>query len=61
MSKRAALKALSWEGLSNSVCFFIAYLIFGNIGECLLFTLACVALKIVGYYLHELAWEKEKA
>lgn len=56
--KRSWLKALSWEGISNAVCFFIAYMIFGNIGECLVFTLACVVLKVVGYYWHERIWER---
>jgi len=56
MNKRSIYKAISWEGLSNAVVFIMAYAIFGNIGECAAFVLACVALKIVGYYYHERWW-----
>jgi len=57
MNKRSWLKALSWEGLSNTVAFGLAYLFFGHAWDCLLFTVVIVALKIVGYYWHERIWE----
>ena len=49
---------MSWECMSNLVCFALAYMMFGHIGECLVFTMVCVVLKIVGYYLHERWWEE---
>jgi uncharacterized membrane protein len=54
--KRKLLKAISWEAASNAVCFVLAYFVFGNIGECLVFTVACVAIKLVMYYYHECLW-----
>lgn len=57
MNKRSAAKAVSWEGLSNLVCLGLAYIMFGNFGDCLAFTAICIALKAVGYYWHERFWE----
>ena len=57
MNSRIARKAVSWECMSNLVCFALAYMMFGHIGECLVFTVVCVVLKIVGYYLHGKWWE----
>jgi uncharacterized membrane protein len=56
-TKRTIYKALSWETSSNLVCLGIAYLVWGNIGSCILFTLVCVAIKLAGYCLHEMLWE----
>lgn len=55
--KRKLLKAVSWETSSNLVCLGMAYAMFGDIGSCLVFTAICVAIKIVGYCLHESLWE----
>ena len=60
MRRRAVYKAISWETISNVVCLGIAYCMFGHLGDCILFTLACIALKLVGYYYHEGIWEKIK-
>jgi uncharacterized membrane protein len=58
MNRRAVYKAISWEGISNAVCFAIAYCVFGNLGDCLGFTLACVVFKVAGYYTHERLWDR---
>ena len=58
MHNRTIIKTLSWETISNTGCFLLAYLLFGNIGECLLFTFACVGLKAIGYYWHERWWDR---
>jgi len=56
--KRTLAKALSWETLSNLVCFVLAYIIFGNIGGCVIFTLVCFFLKLTMFYLHERLWHQ---
>jgi len=58
MRYRTIQKAVSWEIISNAACFGLAILVFGNLGSCLVFTGACVALKLVMYYYHEMLWEK---
>lgn len=55
---RTITKAVTWETLSNSVCFLIAYLIFGKVGDCLIFTVICTLLKLVLFYYHERLWHK---
>ncbi len=54
------IKAISWEFFSNILCFFLAYLMFGNIGTCLVFTGICVAFKIILFYIHESLWSKNQ-
>jgi len=56
--KRTFVKALSWETFSNLVCFGLAYLMFGNIGDCAIFTTICFVVKLFLFYLHERAWHQ---
>ncbi len=52
------LKAISWEFLSNIICLFLAYLMFGNFCSCLIFTIICIVVKVLLFYVHELLWQK---
>ena len=57
---RTFLKGLSWETISNVLCFGIAYLVFGNIGGCAVFIVICFLVKLVLFYYHERIWHKLK-
>lgn len=54
---RIAWKALSWETLAGVFCLGLAYLFFGHLNECLVFTLVCFVFKLVLFYWHEKLWE----
>lgn len=56
--KRSFAKAVSWESFSNLVCFALAYMTFGNLGGCAVFTLICFIVKLVLFYWHERAWHQ---
>jgi uncharacterized membrane protein len=53
------LKAISWEFVSNLICFYLAFLMFGNFYSCLIFTIICIVVKILLFCLHELLWKKD--
>lgn len=55
---RSFVKALSWETFSNTVCFGIAYMMFGNIGGCAIFTAICFIVKLILFYGHERIWHQ---
>ena len=54
--KRTLTKAVSWEITANVPCLWLAWFIFGNFGGCVVFTLACVLLKILIFIPHENIW-----
>ena len=54
---RIAWKALSWETFSGLFCLGLAYLFFGHLSECLVFTALCFVFKLVLFYYHEKMWE----
>jgi uncharacterized membrane protein len=56
--KRTVTKALTWETFSNLVCFGLAYLMFGNIGGCAVFTAICFIVKLILFYEHERVWHQ---
>jgi len=56
--KRTFFKGLSWESLSNSVCFGLAYLVFGNLGGCAIFTGICFVVKLILFFGHERLWHQ---
>lgn len=56
--KRSIAKAISWETFSNAVCLGLAYAIFGDIGDCLVFTAVCFAVKLVLFYYHDCLWHR---
>jgi len=56
--KRTFVKALSWETISNLVCFGLAYLIFGDVGGCAIFTIICFIIKLFLFYEHERIWHQ---
>jgi len=56
--KRSVAKAISWETFSNLVCGGLAYMMFGNLGGCVAFTLICFVLKVVMFYWHERLWHR---
>ena len=56
--ERTLLKAFSWESISNLVCFALAYLVFGSLGGCAIFTLVCFAVKLVLFLVHERLWHQ---
>mgnify|MGYP000937837228 CR=1 FL=1 len=56
--QRSIIKALSWETLSNLVCFGLAYATFGNLGGCAVFTAVCFVVKLILFYWHERAWHQ---
>lgn len=56
--KRTIVKAISWETFSNLVCFGMAYKMFGNIGNCLIFTGVCIVVKVFLFYYHERIWHQ---
>jgi uncharacterized membrane protein len=56
--KRSIVKAISWESFSNLVCFGLAYLTFGNLGGCAVFTGVCFLVKLVLFYWHERVWHQ---
>ena len=56
--KRVILKSITWETFSNLVCFALAFVMFGNLGGCALFTVIAIAVKLVLFYGHERLWEQ---
>ena len=56
--KRIIAKAVIWETISNLVCFGLAFVMFGNIGGCIIFSLMCFVLKLVMFYYHERVWSR---
>ena len=56
--RRSVLKALSWETFSNLVCFGLAYVMFGNLGGCAVFTAVCFIVKLILFYYHERLWHQ---
>jgi uncharacterized membrane protein len=54
---RALLKALSWEISSTAIVGVLAWLMFGNLGMCLVFSVVAFIIKVVLYVLHEKLWE----
>jgi uncharacterized membrane protein len=50
-------KAVSWEVVSSVVCLGLAYICFGSIGSCLVFTGVTLLIKLVMFYYHEQIWE----
>ena len=46
------------ETFSNLVCFGLAYVMFGNLGDCAIFTVIAIAVKLVLFYGHERIWEQ---
>jgi uncharacterized membrane protein len=55
---RSFAKGFSWETFSNLVCFGMAYMMFGNLGGCAIFTLICFVVKLVLFYYHERIWHQ---
>ena len=56
--RRTFVKALSWETFSNLVCLALAYMMFGNLGGCLVFTGVCFVVKLLLFYGHERLWHQ---
>jgi uncharacterized membrane protein len=56
--KRSIAKAVSFETVSNLAGFGIAYLMFGNLGGCAVFTSLCFGVKLILFYWHERAWQQ---
>ena len=56
--KRTITKVLSWESFSTTVCFGIAYMMFGNVGCCAVFAVICFLVKLVLFYGHERIWHQ---
>jgi adenylylsulfate kinase len=58
MVRRSFLKALSWETFSTLATMGLAYLIFGNWGSCLIFSLVCYLMKLALFTVHERLWHQ---
>jgi uncharacterized membrane protein len=58
--KRTFVKAVSWEFISNFICLWLAYYIFGNLGNCLIFTLVCILIKLGLFVPHDELWHQIK-
>lgn len=56
--RRSLLKGLSWEAISTVVTFALAFVMFGHIGECIVFVVACFIVKSVLFYTHERIWHQ---
>jgi len=56
--RRSFVKAVSWETFSNLVCFVLAYMMFGNIGGCAIFTVIAFVVKLFLFYEHERVWHQ---
>ena len=56
--KRSIAKAVSFETVSNLAGFSIAYLMFGNLGGCVVFTGICFGVKLILFYEHERIWHQ---
>ena len=54
--KRKAYKATSFELVSNAAGLVLAYVWFGNMCNCVAFTVVCLVMKIGIYYYHEQIW-----
>ncbi len=53
---RSLVKGISWRIIGTIDTFFLAFLIFGDIGKALPIALTEIATKIILYFLHERAW-----
>jgi uncharacterized membrane protein len=58
LPRRSIVKGLTWECLSNFICFGLAYATFGNIGGCAVFTAVCFLVKLILFYYHERIWHQ---
>ena len=56
--RRSLVKAISWETFSNLVCGLLAYISFGNLADCAMFTLICFVVKLFLFYEHERVWHQ---
>jgi uncharacterized membrane protein len=57
-SSRLLAKAISWEVLATFVTVLIAYPFTGSLCSSLSLASACLVIKIVLFYYHDLAWER---
>ena len=55
---RSFLKAVSWETSSNVFMLGLAYLMFGNIEMCAVFSGIGFIVKLFLFYLHERLWHQ---
>jgi len=56
--ERSIVKAVSFETVSNLAGFGIAYLMFGNLGGCAMYSGVCFVVKLILFYWHERAWHQ---
>ena len=58
--RRSLLKGISWETFSLGLTFILAWLVFGRVAECIVFTVASFFVKIGFFFAHERAWHQIK-
>lgn len=58
--KRSLVKGIIWEGVSFIIAFIIAYSIYGNFGNSIMFAVFLTLIKIPFYFFHERIWKMIK-
>ena len=56
--KRTIIKAISWETFSTLATFCVAWLMFGNLGTCIVFATTTFLMKLVLFYGHDRLWHQ---
>ncbi|MFH1503708.1 MAG: DUF2061 domain-containing protein [Candidatus Diapherotrites archaeon] len=56
--KRSFIKAFTWEAIAFVITLIAVYLVYGDIGLSIKFTLVLTAIKIIFLYAHERIWKK---
>jgi adenylylsulfate kinase len=58
--QRSLLKGVLWELISFITASFAIFLVYGNIGTSILFSLVFMLIKIPLFFIHERLWKKVK-
>jgi adenylylsulfate kinase len=58
--QRSLMKGVLWELISFFIASFAVYLVYGNIGTSILFSLVLTLIKVPLFFIHERMWKKVK-
>jgi uncharacterized membrane protein len=56
--QRLIAKDISYQAISNLASLGLAWIMFGNIGGCIVFGLICFVAKTCIFYVNERIWDK---
>ena len=56
--RRLVAKDISYQAISNLASLGLAWIMFGNIGGCVVFGTICFVAKTLIFYVHERLWDR---